>query len=134
MTAPGPEQHDLIEDLNAGRITRRDFVRRSAILGLSAATISTALAACGGDEEDGADTATGGEEPTATGGETASETGGGETASATEPRSKRRNPRCPCVPTTTRSCGRCSRSNGWVRGFTIDRRGLRFSGSSNALR
>ena len=59
MTAPGQEPIDLIDALNSGRINRRDFVRRAALLGLSVPTISAVLAACGGDDEgDEADTAT----------------------------------------------------------------------------
>jgi multiple sugar transport system substrate-binding protein len=37
-----------VSDLMSGRLSRRDFVRRAAILGLSGASISAILAACGG--------------------------------------------------------------------------------------
>jgi peptide/nickel transport system substrate-binding protein len=65
MTAPGQEPIDLIDELNSGRINRRDFVRRAALLGLSVPTISAVLAACGGDDEEDGDAATG--EATASG-------------------------------------------------------------------
>src|ERR687894_607529 len=42
------EARSLERALLEGHLTRRDFIRRAAALGLSAATISTALAACGG--------------------------------------------------------------------------------------
>ncbi|MBX6754098.1 MAG: peptide ABC transporter substrate-binding protein, partial [Thermorudis peleae] len=38
----------LQHHLAAGHITRREFVRRAALLGFSAPAISAALAACGG--------------------------------------------------------------------------------------
>lgn len=56
MTAPGQEPIELIDALKAGSISRRDFVRRAAVIGLSVPAISAALAACGGDEEDEAAT------------------------------------------------------------------------------
>ena len=57
MTAPGQEPIDLIDALNTGRISRRDFVRRGALLGLSVPTIAAVLAACGDDDDDDAETA-----------------------------------------------------------------------------
>ncbi len=45
-----------------GRLSRRDVLKRAAILGLSAPVIAGLLAACGGDDDDGDDTA----DPTAT--------------------------------------------------------------------
>lgn len=77
MTAPGPEQIDLIEQLNSGRITRRDFVRRGAIVGLSVSTMTAVLAACGGDDDDASGTATAGSDTASASGDTGS-------ASATE--------------------------------------------------
>jgi len=38
----------LVDDLNAGRIGRRQFLARGAALGLSLSTVSAVLAACGG--------------------------------------------------------------------------------------
>ena len=52
MTAPGQEPLDLVDALNAGRISRRDFVRRGLLLGLSVPTLTAVLAACGGDDDD----------------------------------------------------------------------------------
>jgi peptide/nickel transport system substrate-binding protein len=43
--------------LDTGRVSRRDFVKRSAALGFALPVVSTLLAACGGDDDD---------EPTAT--------------------------------------------------------------------
>ncbi|MDQ3859287.1 MAG: ABC transporter substrate-binding protein [Actinomycetota bacterium] len=44
-----PLQLDAIEAYMQGRITRRDFVRRASVLGLSMSTLATVLAACGGN-------------------------------------------------------------------------------------
>ena len=43
MTAPDQEPIDLVNALNSGRINRRDFMRRGALLGLSIPTISALL-------------------------------------------------------------------------------------------
>lgn len=53
---------EIIEGLNAGTISRRQFVLRAGALGLSAGVIGSVLAACGGDEEatTGGGTGTGG--------------------------------------------------------------------------
>jgi peptide/nickel transport system substrate-binding protein len=59
MTAPDQEPIDLVDALNAGRINRRDFMRRGLLLGLSVPTLASLLAACGDDDDDdAADTAT----------------------------------------------------------------------------
>jgi peptide/nickel transport system substrate-binding protein len=59
-------ENHLVDELAAGRITRRDFVRRGTVLGLSLPTLSFLAAACGGDDEgDGAATGTGNGETTA---------------------------------------------------------------------
>src|SRR5918999_5581983 len=44
-----PLQLDAIEAYMAGRLTRRDFVRRATVVGVSLSTIATVLSACGGD-------------------------------------------------------------------------------------
>jgi basic membrane protein A len=44
----------LVEDVQSGRITRRQLVQRASILGLSLPTIGALLAACGGDDEEAA--------------------------------------------------------------------------------
>ena len=49
MATPDQEPLDLVEALNAGRISRRDFVRRGLLLGVSIPTLTGLLAACGGD-------------------------------------------------------------------------------------
>src|SRR6185503_2395487 len=43
-----PLQLDLIEAYARGRLTRRDFVRRGTVLGLSLTTLASVVAACGG--------------------------------------------------------------------------------------
>jgi peptide/nickel transport system substrate-binding protein len=49
-----PLQLDLIEAYASGGLTRRDFVRRGMVLGLSLSTLATVLSACGGgDGEEG---------------------------------------------------------------------------------
>ena len=40
----------LIEAMAAGHLSRRQFVQRASVLGLSAATVGAVLAACGGEE------------------------------------------------------------------------------------
>jgi peptide/nickel transport system substrate-binding protein len=55
-----PLQRDAIEAYMAGRLTRRDFVRRATVVGVSLSAISTVLAACGGGDGGG-----GGGEPRA---------------------------------------------------------------------
>lgn len=57
----------LFLEASQGRLTRRDVLKRTAALGLSAPLISAFLAACGGDDDDdddGGDSGT--DEPTAT--------------------------------------------------------------------
>lgn len=44
-----PLQLDVIEAYASGRLTRRDFVRRGTVLGLSLGTLGMVLSACGGD-------------------------------------------------------------------------------------
>lgn len=55
-----PLQLDAIDAYADGKITRRDFVRRATVLGVSVSAISTVLAACGGGDGGG-----GGGEPRA---------------------------------------------------------------------
>ena len=59
-----PLENDLIESYAEGSISRRDFIKRGSILGLSAATMSMVIAACGGDDEPAATEATAGTEGT----------------------------------------------------------------------
>ncbi len=48
----GPVQLDLIESYAQGKIRRRDFLKRGAIIGLSAPAMATIIAACGGDDDE----------------------------------------------------------------------------------
>ncbi len=56
----GPVQLDLIESYAQGRIGRRDFLKRGAIVGLSMPVMGSIIAACG-DDDGGDDTAGGGD-------------------------------------------------------------------------
>jgi peptide/nickel transport system substrate-binding protein len=47
-----PLKNDLIDNYAAGKINRRDFVRRGTIIGLSVPAMTAVLAACGGDDDD----------------------------------------------------------------------------------
>jgi peptide/nickel transport system substrate-binding protein len=47
----GPVHLDLVESYAAGKISRRDFVRRGTMLGLTAPMIGTVIAALGRDED-----------------------------------------------------------------------------------
>ncbi|MGI9657542.1 MAG: hypothetical protein ACR2OD_01435, partial [Gaiellaceae bacterium] len=40
----------LIDELNEGKISRGQFVKRASALGLSVGALGTILAACGGDD------------------------------------------------------------------------------------
>jgi ribose transport system substrate-binding protein len=51
------EQRQLVEHLRSGTISRRHFVMRAGALGVSATTIGTLLAACGGSDKPAATTA-----------------------------------------------------------------------------
>jgi peptide/nickel transport system substrate-binding protein len=57
-TSTEVENH-LIDELAAGKISRREFVRRGAVLGLSLPALSFIAAACGGDDDGGDGSATG---------------------------------------------------------------------------
>ena len=48
----GPVHLDLVESYAQGRISRRHFVRRGAVIGLSIPTMGAIIAACGGDDDD----------------------------------------------------------------------------------
>lgn len=61
-----PIELDLIENYAAGKVSRRDFVRRGTIIGLSMPVMGMVIAACGDDDEGGS----GGDGDTAVGGET----------------------------------------------------------------
>ncbi len=57
----GPLQRDTVEAYVGGKISRRAFLRKGAILGLSVPTMSMVLAACGDGDGDAATTTAGGE-------------------------------------------------------------------------
>lgn len=65
-----PQQLDLVEAYAQGKITRRGFIQRGTVLGLSLASLSAIVAACGGGDDAG------------TGGGAAVETGEGGAATA----------------------------------------------------
>ena len=48
----GPLENDLIDHYVAGKISRRNFVKRGTILGLGVPTMAAVIAACGGDDDD----------------------------------------------------------------------------------
>ncbi len=48
-----PIELDLIEHYAAGSVSRRDFVRRGTIIGLSVPMMGAVLAACGDDDDAG---------------------------------------------------------------------------------
>jgi hypothetical protein len=45
----------LVEDVLAGRVSRRTLLKRAAILGVSAPVVASLIAACGEDDDDGVD-------------------------------------------------------------------------------
>ncbi len=47
----GPIELDLVESYAQGRISRRTFLKRGTVLGLSVPFLASVLAACGGDEQ-----------------------------------------------------------------------------------
>jgi peptide/nickel transport system substrate-binding protein len=49
----GEYEYHLIEEVRAGRMTRRDLVRRATVAGLSLPTIGALLSACGGNDNKG---------------------------------------------------------------------------------
>jgi len=73
----GPLQVDLVEAYAQGRISRRGFLTRGAVLGLSATFMGSIIAACGSDTKKSSGT-TGG----TTGGATGGTTGGAGTTPA----------------------------------------------------
>ncbi len=49
-------ENHLIDALSAGRISRKEFIRRGTVLGLSLSALSFIASACGGDDDDGSAT------------------------------------------------------------------------------
>jgi peptide/nickel transport system substrate-binding protein len=62
-------ENHLIDELVAGKISRREFIRRGTVVGLSLSSLSFIAAACGGDDDggDGEGAATGATETAAAG-------------------------------------------------------------------
>ncbi|HSF84341.1 MAG TPA: ABC transporter substrate-binding protein [Acidimicrobiia bacterium] len=71
----GPIERDLVENYARSNISRRDFLKRGAILGLSAPFMATVIAACGGDDDTASTEAA--TDTTAAGGTSAAPTQGG---------------------------------------------------------
>lgn len=69
--AASPLELDLVEAFARGRITRRQFINRGVVLGLSMPTIAAVIAACSGPAATTAPGATQGPSATAGGGESA---------------------------------------------------------------
>ncbi len=61
----GPVHLDLVESYAQGKISRRNFVRRGAVIGLSMPFMGAVIAACG-DDDDGGGSGTGAPEPSGT--------------------------------------------------------------------
>lgn len=70
-----PVENHVIDEYLAGRINRRSFVQRAALLGISAPLVGF-LAACGGDDEGSSDTTAAGSATTAAGATTTAAGGG----------------------------------------------------------
>jgi peptide/nickel transport system substrate-binding protein len=56
----GPIGNHVIDEFVAGRLSRRAFIRRGTIVGLSIPSIGALLAACGGDDDEKSDVTTAG--------------------------------------------------------------------------
>ena len=55
----GPVHLDLVESYAQGKVSRRNFIRRGTIIGLSMPFIGAVISACGDDDDDGAGGTTG---------------------------------------------------------------------------
>jgi peptide/nickel transport system substrate-binding protein len=75
----GPDEQSLIDSFTKGSISRRSFVTKGSMLGLSAALMGSVIAACGSDTKTAATTTAGGSTTTAAG---ATTTAGGATTTA----------------------------------------------------
>src|SRR5262245_21033016 len=53
-------ENHVIDEYSAGKITRRECVRRGTVIGMSIPALSFLAAACGGGGESGTEAATGG--------------------------------------------------------------------------
>lgn len=75
----GPMELDLIENFAAGKITRRGFVKRGAVIGMSVPLMSTIIAACGSSAKTTSGTTASAATTTAGSPATTIATGGGAT-------------------------------------------------------
>ena len=75
-------ENHLIDEYDAGRMSRRDFIRRSTIVGMSLPFIGIIAAACGDDDAGTTTTTAGGGETTTTAGEGEPTTTAGATTTA----------------------------------------------------
>ena len=74
----GPIELDLIESYAQGKVSRRDFVKRGTIIGLSVPVMGGIIAACGSDDDAAPTTeAAGGETPSSEAPTTDAPAGGG---------------------------------------------------------
>ena len=51
-------ENDLIDEYSAGRLSRRDFVRRGSVIGMSIPIIGFLASACGGEKRSAGSTST----------------------------------------------------------------------------
>ncbi len=72
----GPVHLDLVESYARGKISRRNFIRRGTIIGLSMPFIGAVISACGDDDDDSATTGTGATTGTTPGSAGAGQQGG----------------------------------------------------------
>lgn len=81
------ERVKIVQDLFAGRVSRREFLKRASALGFGAAAIAALLTACGSDSEEpaegGGQPSGGGSQATATSGTSTGSSGGSSGGSAT---------------------------------------------------
>lgn len=59
-------QNHVIDEYSAGKITRREFVRRGTVVGMSIPLVSFLAISCGGGDKGGSTATTGGEQPSGT--------------------------------------------------------------------
>jgi peptide/nickel transport system substrate-binding protein len=78
----GPLQQEVVDAYASGSVSRRAFLVRGSVVGLSAAFMGSIIAACGDDEESASTTAAGGTETTAAGGTETTAAGGTDTTAA----------------------------------------------------
>ena len=90
----GPLQLDLVESYAQGKVSRREFVRRGTVIGLSLPFISAIISACGSD--DGGTSGTGGGATTAAGTDTTPPPAPPGEPSRSRRRSRSASTRSPC--------------------------------------